>query len=534
MPVEKLEPPYLGMNTEAQANVLPKGQCQSSINLLPGFPGRAPLRGPLVTRSDYASGVTIQDKSIWAHPDLGILLCETSSPSWPIKQFTSVGAAPTNATRDIGGDNTALGRQSVVVGDISVGCSLAQSDGSSIPSYILVWTAGGGGSALTRRLSAPRAVSGVAYWLNRLFALAASPPGTLVPLLNASYALYWTDPMDGVSTFLPDNPAAWNDNTSGLLNQIVLDGFSTSNPPTGLAVMGRQLAVFGKRSIHVLRGSGPSDWQIRKEITGIGCVDARSIISHNDGVYFASEAGYYFYDGVSLVCVSENVREKFVGATNATAAKVTNDVLLVTVGTSVNGAGWNGLLYLPTRSWTGFAANTNVLGGGLATLVASSDNGPILSDGNRIWLGDHIAGNDGIISSYDAVGTTYYGIPGQAISRLAMLAEPGLNSQLRRFISGYELSLRSGPDDAATLWTFGLQDPALIGITDLAVPMARSSVSYTKRTTVEALGEVTEVALVAVLVGPNGTVYASNPPKIAAELHDCYIEFAPARGSGSY
>jgi hypothetical protein len=531
MPVEAIEAPYLGMNTEALANAIPKGQCQSSQNLLPGFPGRAPIRGPLTTHSDFSLPAIREVVSIWSHPAYGYLVSSLAK----VMSYTAIGVAGVDQTPG-GGDQTIIpGRQSANVGNVVYGVGIGPLDGGPALNYVVAW---GGGSDLRKWDHGPRNCRGVAFFLNRLFVLANCDPDSTTP---GNWAIYWSDPLDGVTSFLSTSVNAWKDDVSGLVNKIELPELNSNSAPVGLAIMGRALAVLGRKSIHVLRGTGPADWEIRKTISGIGCVDVRSVVSLEDSAYFASESGYYSYDGVTLDNVAKDIKAKFtgVGGTGSptpdiSAALLSHNYLLLTLA---NGTlkRWTGILNLQTGGWTSFAANANLLESGSVCYAASSDLAAVGTDGGRIWDLSGVPIETSGFTTYDVLTGTpdlKYNIPGQFVSRLLRLGEPVLKSQLARFTAGRRMYLQGGPDDVSTAWNFQWADPAGTFVNDFGVADVHTTHPYTRRDSVEVLNEVDELAVIATLTGPNGS--SSVSAMLSAELHDCYLEYAVTRPGDSY
>jgi hypothetical protein len=370
--------------------------------------------------------------------------------------------------------------------------------------------------------------------------LADTKPDAGAPLSGGAVGLFWTDPLDGVTTFLADAVAAWTDDISGLLNMIVVDGYTDGNQPTGLAVMGKHLAIFGTRSIHVVRGTGPSDWQIRKEIDNLGCVDARSIVSADDGVYFASETGYWFYDGASLEELSRNVHSKFsqirLGSIDTVSATlIDHDHIMVSLA-QTNGTGvdvWTGLLHIPSRSWAEFSSAA--MPEGAPKLVAGVAGDSALVDGLRIWsLQEVTAPTNTIFDVQDLTGEAWI-IPAQWTTKMASLAQPELSAVIQAVRSGAILNASTG--DSTTSWTYFLKFPTGQTVSTLGTNLVVPEVVDTRvqRLLGEAnSAETNEAALTASLHGPVGVPSGSVSLTGVAELQEHYLYYQPTRTSGPY
>ena len=80
---------------------------------------------------------------------------------------------------------------------------------------------------------------------------------------------------------------------------------------TGLKSHFGQLIVFKKTSIHVLDGDGPTTYQLRKVLSGVGCVSPHTVASSPQGVYFLGHDGAYIFNGSSAVYISHSQQPLF-------------------------------------------------------------------------------------------------------------------------------------------------------------------------------------------------------------------------------
>lgn len=528
MPIETFEPPYLGMNTEAQLNQLPKGQAILSQNFLPGYPGRCPLRGPMTVSS--ALPATGTPTAVWTYSDGQVLLSTNRTLTTVYRGYVgSIEFADFSQPNS----TTVPAGQYAVVGNHVYGLGAGgRVDGSAGNVYLLDWDLNA--ATITNHVHAPRGGVGLAFWLNRLFVLGGNDPDVNNP---RDFYLLWSDPIDGVDALLTDAATTWKDDVSGLVNKLAVADLQN---PTALAVMGRHLAIFGKNSIHVVRGDAPSNWTVRKEIDGVGCIDARTIVTSEDGVYFASDTGYYFYDGASLACISNNVRSKFMDnrTFQRTAARLDRDHILVSFAVNNHGlmvADWSALVHLPTGSWTEVT-----LAGGYFGFVASTPDGGVWVSSSRIWSTADIANpmvgdNTAPIDFLDSDGTNKWIIAGRAKTRVARLGEPDMRATIRSIRLDAVLA---GTADASTFWHVTLLDEDLTDDANFDYPTfmgfkgTPGAPAVPQRVRMDAIREVDEAGLDIRLDGPDGTaVFTRNR---AAELHNAYLFYTPTRSSGSY
>jgi len=76
-------------------------------------------------------------------------------------------------------------------------------------------------------------------------------------------------------------------------HQVVLDGACT-----GLAAIDDQLVAFSKNRIQAIVGEGPNDqgigtFSVRTISSGVGCIDHKSVLETDIGVFFQSDFGWY-------------------------------------------------------------------------------------------------------------------------------------------------------------------------------------------------------------------------------------------------
>lgn len=239
------------------------------------------------------------------------------------------------------------------------------------------------------------------------------------------------------------------------------------------AFVGRNLAVLKRRSLVFLVGGDPDTWTIRTAAQGVGCLDPRSVVEANEGVYFISQQGFMYFDGVQLHNASRGLeRTLLAAALNAVGddsaaggfvvgERLSRDYIFLTIGRyyfSTNGSSdpavpdvtFAGLYHIPTNSWSTFKTD----------LYSATDYGPqyTLRTENKMALVGHlntyVATN---LTTPENVAESSRGKDGSSNietiwhSRVAELAMPFEKVQLQRIIVDYEWIVdETTADDATT------------------------------------------------------------------------------------
>lgn len=234
----------------------------------------------------------------------------------------------------------------------------------------------GSGARLT---SGPRFVQDLIVHYNRLFVAAARRPG------GSDYdpsQLFWS--IDGGTTDLTNVVADWQDPTTGLVNTIVV---GASNDEDFIVALGRangHLVIFKRRSVWILYGTSVEDFTLRQLRTSIGCIDPRSVVVCDEGVYFASQQGFELFDGTRFTTLSGPVQDTWLEFSNRgpgasttnygyiTATALPNNYLFVTLGVTpsvafaADAAEVNWLYYVPTGAWVRVVSSISSMGLGSA------------------------------------------------------------------------------------------------------------------------------------------------------------------------
>jgi hypothetical protein len=368
---------------------------------------------------------------------------------------------------------------------------------------------------------------------------------------SGSDALTWTDPLAAAAA---DTLAVWQDNTSGLTNQIVLGG-DDGDRVVGIASVGHKLLIFKQRSIYELLGDGPSSFQVRKLSDNYGCVDARSILPSPDGCHFVSAEGLTFYGGYEFEVVSrDRVGEALRAELNVTRQPKYNRFSAGTVGpATVFSYGYTRCVFIGPKllllscgehypggtpidrftaiydiannAWTKLTTNALPRGadGGfgecLVTDVSSFFLGSVLGwDGrNLVYLSDVLRPASDSDTGLDAIHQTL-AIPVRWHSKVAALSSPVSKAVVRHIYldysfqndtagvgdNGWEVSIADGLGNATTL------TPQVLSGTDGQRQRAMFTVN----------GEYSELQIRVERVGTD---------ECLGQIFDAAIEYVPAQ-----
>lgn len=239
--------------------------------------------------------------------------------------------------------------------------------GSNAPlRQLLRWD--GTAAAPTKYANAPRGAQDVAVHLNRLWVLCGTDPSAPASAPVTLNTLYWTDNAGPTS----DGLSFWQDDVSGLVNKIVIGDQDPNDYGVALALLNQNLVILKRRSIYVLYGTSPDTFTMRRVTSKVGCIDPRSVVESEEGIYFLSQDGYMFFDGTSFTNLSQqaNVDEEIsaaialglpssgssVGNARAVACKLPNNHILLTINLrTASTPFWQTefcmLLHTTTNSW---------------------------------------------------------------------------------------------------------------------------------------------------------------------------------------
>lgn len=83
---------------------------------------------------------------------------------------------------------------------------------------------------------------------------------------------------------------------------------------TGSDVIAGMLVIFKQYSIHIVAGTAPSNWVVRKVVTGQGCVGGQTIARSAQGLYYLSHDGVYIFNGEVSTYLSLSQQTEFLKA----------------------------------------------------------------------------------------------------------------------------------------------------------------------------------------------------------------------------
>ncbi|MGZ6852641.1 MAG: hypothetical protein ACXVGC_01040 [Mycobacteriaceae bacterium] len=382
----------------------------------------------------------------------------------------------------------------------------------------------GGITAYTSANAPSNGIVDVASHLDRLFVLGGCVPGTSGP--SYKDRLYWSDIGGPVTNTL----ALWQDDVSGLVNQIVLDG-GASNYGVGLANTQSGLMVFRRQSVDLLSGVTPANFALRR-VLSIGCRATTSIVEYSGGVFFMSDDGFMWFDGSVERRVSDAVQPSFMAAARADnamvhASLIGTDSLLVKVirtDTSPNATTWSAIYHVPSGAWYDFTSNA-LLGGNRPLWSGRTVNFPYVTDGRVVYDASFVTQPTAVDKSLRGTETVPDTavksiIPAEMKTRVASLGLPMRTATLNRAYPQYILRTDVASNAG---WSVTVEDEVgniLMPAVTLPPQANPSGAPQRQVASLEALSEATEAIF--------HFTYQSSSLRAAydAELHDSYIEFS--------
>ena len=180
--------------------------------------------------------------------------------------------------------------------------------------------------------------------------------------------LFFTNPLSPSGTnALTNSYTDWADPIAGTQNSITVPE-TMDNPGTALSHFNNNLLVFHVKSLWTVRGTTPANYTLYQLSEEVGCLDSRSVVPTDHGVYFMSHRGLFVTTGTTVTDVSGAVRNDLQVALSAfrqnvqagvggsiTAALLANGDLAVSIQVSVSGVVyttiWSGVFKPSTGSW---------------------------------------------------------------------------------------------------------------------------------------------------------------------------------------
>lgn len=514
---EGVAAPTAGLDTASADTYVAQNRARVLTNFLPGRAGRLPLRGPVVWSQNLSGLLTLDTSAVttsaisfvgWTFGDR-VLVSDGAGNITTIN--FSPASAPTTTTPILLAAGIRLP-------------SLLSTDGSYVRlgNYVFgpCWTSAGADAGLlrwdgtgvaggfTEITNGPKGSKSVAVWLDRVWTLGGTVPGA--GGTNFANRLYWTDPeWDGTDVL-----TAWEDDVSGLVNQIVLN--QTNDTPVALAVFNKSLLILMRNSIIAVSGTSPANFSTRV-VANVGCVAGGTVVVHDTGVYFLSDHGYVVFDGASVRPVSQMVEDSTfmsIAATNIGALRA-HATLIDTHHLALFGPSFTAVLHIPSLSW--MTVQLDGVDAAHPGRVGRTINHPFvithLAGHQRVNLLDHLATPDLAVASgstFSDFGTVPYG--GTIESRIIELGSPEVKANLHRILV-----------DSKPLGTTGFTATieALDGTVLKTIAIPTSANNWVQRTVADLDGiECDFVRLKWSLTSATGP----------AEVQDARIEFQHAQG----
>lgn len=552
--------PWGGYDTETADAHLAANKARLLKNMLPGRPGKAVLRGPLRRPRDTDSaaagasttlsgGWVFEDRLLHADMDtnpVGYMVTDWSgtNPSLSTKvnpTGLNIGLYPFHAR----GGNFVYGYTAGSQGVPGAGVPNRRTAGgaaSDTAALLLRWSGGNTAGDFVAYSAAthPRGAVDIRTFLNRIFVLGGSEPGTTTPVYTTR--LYWSNDLADGTTPLADTVTTWQ--TGGVTNRIVLEG-TANDYGVGMAILGGRLVILRRQSLYLMTGSDPSTFAVRK-IAAVGCVDPGSILEWDDGIYFLSDTGMMFFDGASVIPIGDPIAGEVAAAawqgatvSELSMARVSAQHFMMASTGAIRKC-W--LYHVPSKSWAEITANTSVLAGGAPRRVFRVVNYPLIFDGTYLYDATFVTLPEAADASTQAgrdhagfAGTDFV-IPGELITRTFKLGAPENKSQLYAFFIDYALKAPPGVTSGILEWDLKVEDGrgnVVSGATALVFPgdyaggeLVRVPPKRVRASNQNVKVEATEIAL-------HWTLNAASPSWPAyAEIQDSTIQYSETRPRG--
>jgi hypothetical protein len=532
MPVERIEPAYDGINTDSAPDTL-RTEAPVLTNFLVDRPGKLPMRGPINGAVQMYSGAAAEKPIMpWVHNNNLLVGLKANSATavrdpW-VAPFRRAAAEAeladghttayhlnleTGVTSSVAvTQDNCPGSRFTRLGDFVWGTGYSRVPANTFTSNggiqnktnLLRWD--GTVTAPTAYVNGPLGFQDIRAHLNRLFAAGGLKPSTTTYSPNS---LFYSD-LVTPGTTPADTLAFWqSDIAPNPVNELVIDSNDPSDFIVALAKVGRALAIFKRRSIHLLLGETSDTFVVRPFTTETGCVDPRSVLEYQDGVFFASDQGLIWFDGQQLINVTQDQRSTIVAAiTNtvgnrgvdggrAVTGRLPNDYIFFGVGVTPNTAGpslmdFTGIYHPPRTAWA--ELTSDALSGGRPVAAGRSLQKTFLVDDTKVIGADAVTAPEsvdavargfdtssvlftfpdgGVNVLFDGTGnaarnpTTQvqawttemnYSIQPTWHSKLARLAQPLQSARIARLAVDYTFQTALGADDAANGWLVSLID----------------------------------------------------------------------------
>lgn len=587
MQVVRLEAAWQGEDRDSSPNVIAKGKGFKAQNYLPGTPGRMRQRGPLRDTSltiwsgsndqAIAGYLTGNDKVLVGFYDTSSATRFIRPATAPYRLSTAaalasgINAASSEALVDLSANTTTAktptGREYIPgprhtrFGKFDYGIAFDSpndTDGAGIISNpnggrerktaLLRWDSSGVGQPV-KYAKAPFASQDLRIHYSRLLMLGGTDPvaGTDTIYHNA---LWYTDLLtdNDFTTGINNADAAediWKHDVSLRVNRVNLLG-DDADFGVAMAVVGRNMVIFKRRSLMLLTGYDRDTFQLRTIAEGVGCLDPRSIVEVPGGVFFQGQHGYMFFDGVQVEDASRGMHRALLGPALANVGDLgtpggyvvcslhAGEYILYTTGfvKSNTSAGnpplsiedFSALLHVPTLSWASF--NTNAFNAGMMA-AGRTEQYPWIADNQTIVRAGVLTTPETATEAQRGHDITTGGgntnIATKWHSRTVELSSPLAKAKLHRVLVDYEWVVDAGTDEQFTGPVVSLCNSAgtVLDTFNLLSGPDDGREYGRKRTVYDTFIESDDIQ---VRIEYNSTARAL----VEAAIHDVWIEFQPA------
>lgn len=486
--ITKIPAPSLGLDLDsAPAYVSPQHGLEVT-NFIPGKSGRLAWSQGLNAQGAPGSPVDSQFFGAWCYDDLVVSV-----------------VAGTRVVFGVG--DTAIATinntfpQYARVRDLVYGVGQKTAPVGATPGVLAYYSMNSAG-AITEMLNCPgtaNRAAGAASWNDRLFVLGVTP------IIN------WSD----VGGPIADTAAQWQDDVTGLTNEIILDGGS-GDYGVALARVGRALLILRRRSAWLLTGDTPSTFNVQR-VAAYGCADAGTVLEYGGGVFYQSDEGLIFFNGSSFTVVSRQINALIPqllvfgpkGTTPGGSACVLTEeyvMFMFTDGVTGTGGLQRFVLHVPTGAWALMNDSTITY-----AFAGRSLSRPFVISNLRVF---YSAAN---LVRLPITGSGNPRAPGAITTAVVALGTPTNKAHLKRLLVDYRADKRNNGSPAPDL-TVSIMDelgnqilaPTLLPGNDLS--------AVRKRFVLDIFGEVESIYLrFAVTTG------------MVIEIHDTWVEYDAAQ-----
>jgi hypothetical protein len=321
----------------------------------------------------------------------------------------------------------------------------------------------------------------------------------------------------------------WQDDVSGLDNKIVV-------PDAGVALAqcGQSLAIFCNSSVHILSGSGSSNFTRRRALArgiaapSVNQLNGGFVLPYGDGVYFVGRGDRHlrYFDGVQERIVSDGVGS-LIGSTSRRLADVGNGYIMAYTGSDSVGNGQ--LLYhVPTGTWSNFYSAVIDRQKPFYAQRVEGVTATLGLDSTRMWTISDITDRSKV--SGTDVGATIAPVESTWRTRALRLGNPVNKSVIRQVFVDFAWSSSSTVDDAWTITvrTAPLDQPSSGTVLATKTVKADGITGVRRRRAqVEVRKEAEDVW---VEITANSALAATSVP----ELYDVWVEYDVAQQSRGY